>query len=155
MADIKQCARCKEKKLYRAFTYNRHLRTYFPYCKICANKAANIQRYGQQRHKVNSSKQKYERKRRNKRQQWIFEYLLKHPCEDCKEDNPIVLDFDHVKGKKSFHISRALNLGYSIKTILKEIAKCKVRCSNCHRKQTAKRQKWTRYILYKRYKKGG
>lgn len=64
-----------------------------------------------------------------------------------------MLDFDHVKGKKRFHITRALMLGFSYKTILKEIEKCIVRCSNCHRRETARRQNWTRYRLFLSYRK--
>ena len=60
---------------------------------------------------------------------------------DCGEDNPLVLDFDHVAGKKVMNISDMSRTCYSRETIMKEIDKCEVRCSNCHRIVTAKRRK--------------
>lgn len=66
----------------------------------------------------------------------IIAYLAKHPCVDCAEADPVVLDFDHVRGEKSFSISAANNRLCSIDRLLAEIAKCEIRCSNCHRRKT-------------------
>ena len=69
-------------------------------------------------------------------------YLKSHPCVDCGEDNWIVLDFDHVRGKKKNNVKTMCGARcYSWKTILKEIKKCEVRCANCHRIITHKRLK--------------
>lgn len=62
-------------------------------------------------------------------------------CIDCGESNPLVLDFDHVRGKKIMCISNMVRNSYSIDTIKKEMDKCEVRCSNCHRIITHKRKK--------------
>lgn len=61
-------------------------------------------------------------------------------CVDCGERDPIVLDFDHVRGRKV----RNVGMMYSSSTaaLLAEIAKCEVRCANCHRRAThSRRQK--------------
>tara|TARA_R110000765_G_scaffold56756_1_gene111886 strand:- start:59 stop:430 length:372 start_codon:yes stop_codon:yes gene_type:complete len=61
-------------------------------------------------------------------------------CIDCGENNPLVLDFDHVKGEKIMAISNMSNKAYCIDTISKEMDKCEVRCANCHRIITEKRR---------------
>lgn len=71
----------------------------------------------------------------------IWEYLSMHPCIDCGEENPVVLEFDHVRGKKKAKISYLANAN-SWDTVKKEIDKCEVRCGNCHKKKTAKTHKY-------------
>ena len=61
-------------------------------------------------------------------------------CIDCGETNPLVLDFDHVEGEKIMNISDMARTSYSRETIMTEIDKCEVRCSNCHRIITHKRR---------------
>jgi predicted transcriptional regulator len=60
-------------------------------------------------------------------------------CIDCKIMYPYyVLDFDHVNGLKIENIGKMV-YWHSIEDILKEIEKCEVVCSNCHRERTHKR----------------
>ena len=61
-------------------------------------------------------------------------------CIDCGESNPLVLDFDHVKGDKILAISDMSNKAYCIDKISEEMEKCEVRCANCHRIITEKRR---------------
>lgn len=61
-------------------------------------------------------------------------------CFDCGEKNPIVLEFDHVKGEKVNNIADMVNQSYATSTIKEEIRKCKVRCANCHRIKTHERR---------------
>jgi hypothetical protein len=60
--------------------------------------------------------------------------LAEHPCVDCGETDPVVLEFDHVRGKKKFNISGNA-YAKSDQELEKEIAKCEVRCRNCHVKR--------------------
>jgi hypothetical protein len=71
----------------------------------------------------------------------VMEHLLTHPCVDCGESDPVVLDFDHLPGfEKRFTISRAVGASTrSWKAIHAEIEKCEVVCANCHRRRTAAR----------------
>ena len=57
-------------------------------------------------------------------------------CVDCGEDDWRTLDFDHVRGIKEFNISGAGELGMGWDRLKAELAKCELRCSNCHRKRT-------------------
>ena len=68
----------------------------------------------------------------------ILRYLAEHPCMDCGEKDVLVLDFDHVRGKKKMNVTQLVVGGYSAEAIDKEIAKCEVRCANCHRRKTAR-----------------
>jgi hypothetical protein len=63
----------------------------------------------------------------------VYHYLLEHPCVDCGETDPIVLEFDH-NGDKFMTVS-AMKVNYSQGKLLAEIAKCEVRCVKCHRRR--------------------
>lgn len=56
-------------------------------------------------------------------------------CSVCGENHPAVLDFHHLDPEqKDIEVANALNRGWSKFKIQKEIDKCIVLCSNCHRK---------------------
>ncbi len=84
-------------------------------------------------HKKNMLKKKQEATLAGR--QYVQNYLKTHPCVDCGKSDPAVLEFDHVKGVKRHTISKMVRHGYGINSIQREIAKCKVRCANCHRKK--------------------
>ncbi len=73
-------------------------------------------------------------------------YLLKHPCVDCGQTDIRVLEFDHVRGK-SASITNLLKNTAMWETIEAEIAKCEVRCVNCHRIKTSERGGWWRHLV--------
>lgn len=65
----------------------------------------------------------------------ILQHLKQHPCIDCGETDPIVLEFDHRdRSSKKFDIAAARNK--SFRSLMAEIAKCDIRCANCHRRKT-------------------
>lgn len=66
-------------------------------------------------------------------------YLGEHPCVDCGEFDPVVLQFDHVRDKRK-NVSAMIRGGFTWSTVLAEIEKCEVRCGNCHRRKTAREQ---------------
>ena len=81
--------------------------------------------------------------RREKFLKFIYDYLLAHPCVDCGEKNPLVLQFDHVRGVKYKAISQMISGGCdSMNSLLEEISKCEIRCANCHTLKTAKERQW-------------
>lgn len=106
---------------------------------------ASRRHYAKHRAKVIAKTTENNRIVRNKKRVFVNEYLKAHPCVDCGEANTIVLEFDHVgvAGSKEFNISDAVRFGYGMKRIKNEIAKCEVRCANCHRKKTYERGGWT------------
>jgi hypothetical protein len=76
----------------------------------------------------------------------VIMHLLHHPCVDCGETDPLVLDFDHLDDKEH-DICHMIQLRRKMDRIKKEMAKCEVRCANCHRRKTAKEQHHRRYML--------
>lgn len=64
-------------------------------------------------------------------------------CQDCGEhfiDHPFCLDLDHLPGtEKLFNISDMGTCSWG--TVIAEVEKCNVVCSNCHRIRTMARTK--------------
>lgn len=131
---MKVCPRCKVEKPADAFAKaaNRKdgLQIYCRTCRAAVDKAS-YERPERQRAIRDSNKARTQEVRL-----WTFAYLKTHPCVDCGETDPIVLEFDHVQGNKRDAVSRLIR--YSLQVVQDEILKCEVRCANCHRRKTAK-----------------
>lgn len=66
---------------------------------------------------------------------WLDNYKLERGCVDCGyRKHNAALHFDHVEGKKIMNVCNAK----SIEQAKLEIAKCEVRCANCHAEKTFK-----------------
>ena len=64
-----------------------------------------------------------------KRRAYLGAIKMERGCCDCGyKGHPAALHFDHIKGVKEMDLSKA----YSKKLIEQELAKCVVRCANCH-----------------------
>jgi hypothetical protein len=136
----KRCAHCKLEKDVFEFAINRSkpdgLQLICKSCTSIYNKKWYLN--NKAHHKVASNQRRHKRKAVNRK--YLLEYLETHHCVDCGESRKPCLDFDHVKGKKHKAISEMMDR--SLSTLKKEIAKCVVRCANCHRIKTAKDQGW-------------
>lgn len=77
---------------------------------------------------------------------WLMNYLASHPCVDCGETEPVVLQFDHRDGTTKVDTVGSMLNRASWTTLLNEIAKCDVRCANCHRLRTAEQFGWSKVI---------
>lgn len=65
---------------------------------------------------------------------WFEEYKSTLRCE-CGENHPAAIDFHHLDPSvKEGEVSIGVRRRWSKQRILDEISKCKVMCSNCHRK---------------------
>lgn len=74
---------------------------------------------------------------------WLISYLENHPCIDCGITDIRVLEFDHREGAiKRTAVSVLARSGYSLETVADEVAKCDVRCANCHRIRTHAQRGW-------------
>lgn len=77
----------------------------------------------------------WNRAARRERKAELASRKLAAGCVDCGyRGHPAALEFDHVRGTKRFNISQ--NILKARNDLEAEIAKCEVRCSNCHRIRT-------------------
>lgn len=90
--------------------------------------------YRRKWYQLNSTSEKKHVKTRKKQLRiWLDNYKKNLSCTICFENHPATIDFHHISGKE-FEIAYMVSNGYSIKRIEEELKKCKVLCSNCHRK---------------------
>lgn len=132
----KYCYKCKNRKDIKEFFKNRTRRDgYNSQCRECYSPyQRKWYKSNKKKHKSNAMIRKNKSILKTKTQ--VLCYLRDHPCVDCGEKDPIVLEFDHVRGRKRFNISSMINGNYSTKRVFEEIKKCEVRCANCHRRRT-------------------
>ena len=146
--NTKHCGTCDETKSTTEFNKNKGKKDGLnTICRKCSN--ARSRKYYNE-NTAEHKKAVYETniRHRNRNKQWAYEYLLEHPCVDCGEEDPIVMEFDHLPGyDKKYEVSGMIIKGYAIETIKKEIDKCDVVCANCHKRRTSKRGNWYRYKL--------
>jgi hypothetical protein len=141
--DTKQCSSCGDRKPITAFHRNRSARDgRQSRCRVC-----NIEQ-AKQFHRDNliavrrrisgwTRRIDVDNKRR------VLDHLLCHPCVDCGEPDPVLLEFDH-RRDKVIGVAELLHRHVSWETVAAEIAKCEVRCANCHRRRTAMEGGWFR-----------
>lgn len=144
-SSTKFCSKCNEPKPIESFYFANKLKGIRKsYCKDCG--LIYTRRY----YKNNSElvKQRvavFKAKYNAESLENLVSYLKLHPCVDCGETDILVLQFDHIEEKK-FSISRMLGDCFKWEKVLEEIAKCQVRCANCHVRKTAYQFEWKKLI---------
>lgn len=142
---LKPCLKCKELKPLDEFYKNKRMKDgLHNWCKLC--KSEGTSKWYRSDPAIKKRMLKQNEARRQAAREFVLNYLLEHPCVDCREDDPIVLEFDH-QFDKTMEVGRLMNGGYSQERILEEIEKCEVVCANCHRRRTAKSFNWYKEIL--------
>lgn len=110
----------------------------YSYCKEC-HRSYLKDHYKQNKQYYVSKANKRNIRVKKENSDRILEYLKEHPCVDCGENNPIFLEFDHLRDRR-LEVSRMYL--YSWDTIMDEISKCAVRCVKCHRLKTYQQFGW-------------
>jgi hypothetical protein len=131
----KTCSMCKVNKLVNEFNFrNTAARAYHSYCKECGKQLTRL-------HYRNNKRQYLERNLRSyaKRRALVIN-AKSQPCADCGVQYPYyVMDLDHREGvQKNFSLHSVQ--GATKEAVLREIEKCDVVCSNCHRVRTYNRR---------------
>lgn len=145
----KRCSGCKQVLPFSSFNVRRRSRDgRQSYCRSC--NSASSRKYHHS-NKAGHNRQIHRRSRKiaGEMKQLVYEYLLEHPCVDCGEADPVVLEFDHLRDKIA-NVSALTGGGASWPEIIAEIAKCEVVCANCHRRRTCKRARSFRYVVSRR-----
>ncbi len=137
---VKTCTRCGKTKPLDQFPPVRRsepdkLQTW---CRACFSEANN-RNYWKNHEREKARLLLQTRRKREDNRRRAIDYLRVHPCVDCGETDIVVLQFDHLRDK-SFNVTTMIANGTSWSRIETEIAKCVVRCANCHRLKTA--QHW-------------
>ena len=141
---MKKCSRCQIEKPLEEFNFkNKKKQTLQKSCKVCTRLEIRNHYYNNKEYYLKKAK-KRNTKNREKINKYIFEFLICNPCIDCGEKDPIVLEFDHQRDKTA-PVSTLMKHNHSLQKLEKEIAKCVVRCANCHRRKTARDFKWYKH----------
>jgi hypothetical protein len=134
------CSRCRLDKDEREFNYKiKGLGLRQRACRTCTKLQLKDHYYRNKDYYLRKAN-KRNRILREIIKKYLFEYLIRHPCVDCGEKDPIVLEFDHIK-EKAFTLS-SFARNHTLEDVVKEVAKCEIRCANCHRRKTAKQFGW-------------
>jgi hypothetical protein len=143
---MKACSACKRPKPLTDFhKASRSKDGRAGRCKVC-KKDSDRKRYERHgdKHRLHVKDRRIRQAVENR--SWVASYLKDHPCTDCKEPDPVVLEFDHVRGTKRANVASMVSNGYALMSVQEEVAKCDVRCANCHRRKTARERGW--HTLY-------
>lgn len=146
--ELRRCGRCGEDKPVTEFAWRRKPQGQRDnMCRRC--------RAAYKREHYEANKQRYiaqaavqKQRALLERTALLIEFFATHPCSNCGESDPVVLEFDHLRDK-AFNISQVFR-DRSWQTILDEIEKCEVVCANCHRRRTARRRRALRLVLTER-----
>jgi len=84
------------------------------------------------RDKKTIGKRSNRKRRKEKLKIYMQGYKRNNPCVDCGESDITILEFDHVRGKKSGNVGDILHRCGTWKKLFEEIAKCEIRCTRCH-----------------------
>ena len=120
----KACKRCKKVKPITEYSKAGSRQDGMqPWCKPCV-KLRDHERYSQDKNKHRS----WNVKRRDRYYDMLTKYLEKHPCVDCGEADPIVLEFDHRDPTiKDGEVTKMIGVA-AWEKVLEEMAKCDVVC---------------------------
>src|SRR5580704_15556540 len=123
----KRCPNCGINKPWSAYS-SQNLKVFRPcsYCRKC-QRAYCKAHYRRNRELHNTGRYQRAKRERRQKREYIWNFLDTHPCIDCGEADSVVLEFDHVTGKKDRDVSVLVATNASQEQLEREVAKCVVR----------------------------
>ena len=100
-------------------------------CKECV--AATSREHYQHNRESYLIRNRARKRSQSPKRSFRLEYLSTHPCVDCGEADPVLLDFDHRAGETKVDAVARLLWNRQWAAVAAEIEKCDVRCVRCHR----------------------
>lgn len=131
----KTCSGCHAIKRVEEFNFKyRAAGVRHSYCRECGKRLTRSHYKRNKRSYLDRNARAYQRHRE------LIRQAKSRPCADCGIQYPYyVMDFDHRDGvEKLFELNSVAR--NTIPGILREIQKCDVVCSNCHRERTHRRR---------------
>ena len=126
---------------------NRALGRLHSYCRACHG-AWNRRHYARNRDTYIAAAKRHNVQYNASNVKRMVTYLRDHPCVDCGERDILVLQFDHRdRQDKIVAVGRLISRASGWPQIAAEIAKCDVRCANCHQRRTARQCGWRKLAL--------
>jgi hypothetical protein len=111
-------------------------------------KPKNLPITNEQIKKVKDRKKLSVQKCREAKYEYIKQIFLTG-CELCGETDPFVLEFDHIDpSKKKYGITKLICSAAALSTLIEELDKCRILCSNCHRRHTHEQNKSWRWQMF-------
>lgn len=123
---LKECIVCKEVLALSAYRKTNKSKNYNGYEARCLD---CMKQYKKERHALKNLDIR----------KFLYEYRATKGCFDCGIKDPRLLEFDHLRDKE-FNLGKAHVLKITLKEVKREVRKCVVRCSNCHKLKTHKEQ---------------
>jgi hypothetical protein len=126
---MKKCSKCNRLKSLEEFSFNKRKNDgHQTICKVCFKLYRDKHYIDNKQYYIDKSKEFRQAKSR-----FINDIKNNSKCQNCEESHISCLDFHHTQDfKKDYEIGNMRS--FSEENILKEIDKCIILCSNCHRK---------------------
>jgi hypothetical protein len=134
-SNYKTCSKYEVSKPITEFNFkHKAAGIHLSYCKECGKILTRNHYRNNKRQYLDRNVRSYLKRRELVRQ------IKSRPCADCGIQYPFyVMDFDHREGEtKEYELNRIDRM--TTRALMREIEKCDVVCSNCHRERTYKRR---------------
>jgi hypothetical protein len=142
--EFKRCPKCEQTLPMNKF--HRANRRTASYCKACMSLYCH-KHYMKNADEHNARRREAGKKYRIRNRNYLVDHLRTHPCIDCGETDPVVLEFDHIEREnKKYSLSYLSRTGCPLEQLKLEMSKCVVRCVHCHRRRTARQFGWAKGI---------
>lgn len=113
---MKRCSICKKSKQKTEFNKNSGRKDGLQsHCRPCSKERFKAY-YNSNKEKHYKDVKKNQERYKNRNREYVYQYLMKHPCVDCGETNPLRLEFDHLRDKE-YAVSKMVDMGLGLNRV--------------------------------------